>query len=160
MKSHPKILSLLAFFYAVILLSTCAFAQVQVKTENFSDKSLLIHYPGQTMDADTIIYSSDFTLAKYDADKDSLIFSYQKSLSSVIGTPSVSSSLWGTFDGVSYDSLIALGAVSDNVETYHEGRVSYKGVVRYPFYRIKNSSGVSQAADTQIELWLYFYKPD
>lgn len=158
MKSHPKILSLLAFVYAIILLSTCVFAQVQIKTENFSDKSLLIEYPLETMGASTTTYSADFSIAKYDQDA-SMIFAYQKNLSSTLGKPHVSSSLWGTYDGISYDSLIALGAVLDSVETYHEAAVTYTGI-RYPFYRIKNSSNSLQSADTQIQIWLYFYKPD
>lgn len=158
MRSHPKLFTFLAIIYAMILFSALTFGQVQIKTENFSDKSYLVHYPIQTMGASTITYSTNFSVAKYDADT-AITFSYQKSLSSTTGKPHVSSSVWGTFDGVSYDSLFPLGAVLDSIETYHEAEYTWDGM-KYPFYRIKNQSNASQATDTTIELWLYFYKPD
>lgn len=158
MKAHSKLFSFLTIIFAMIVFSSFALPQVQVETENFSDKSFLINYPVQTMGASTITYSSNFTIAKYDADAN-VIFSYQKNLSSATGKPHVSTSLWGTFDGVNFDSVAALGAVLDSIETSHEASITYSGI-KYPFYRLKNQSNASQATDTQIEVWLYFYKPD
>jgi hypothetical protein len=78
---------------------------------------------------------------------------------SATSTTKVSASIWGSFDGVSVDSLTSL-FVDRTAETNLVDTISVSAIgKKYPFYYIKLKGGASgNTADTKVRITIYAIK--